>query len=639
MDYVALVMFAIQAAIRLGQKLQTVFEDETRDNPLILPPVEGTQLPTFDEVETFFESDEGKGFVALSTDTDAAGRPIPLGMYADLWQRRNDVTTGGEAREQLIQAFVRVQALKNDPTHDTRGGFGGDQPAFLAGTNALFVVKQWREGSDPKRHPVQRIAGTVVSIALDYAKIDPRLFGGNGRGDRLAQAFLSSLDKVDFAETKFDDLLIDVLDASLRTVSENSGLIVRQADWSQLLKQVSVTLANDFEKASGNDDKLAALYGFRRELLQDVLKTAASVVGEHPDHFLGAPSGSADALLQGVLKGVLGSLQDEPNLFTGRAAADIFAAAMRAVSANARLVLPDGATGVTDDFLRQLLTGVAQQLATSAAATPPGIFTPDLLTDVATVALEVTSANAARLIVPTDLRKQLLCDALKQVTAGFALALQHDGSLAQALHATFSRDHLLEIARQAFTAVAANPSGLLGLNVSDPQKGALAQLVGAVAQGIAQDPSHLLNGDDYTRLIGIALEAVARNPDRLLHLDTSDPQQQVLAQVISGVLSAASKNLAEGGRNLLTGENLLAILDAAITTVSSNVDGFLKEPDIVSMVVDRLLHASSSVLKNDLDANTLLKTFGPVLTQALKGRSALDVSDADLILPILKATA
>jgi len=37
--YVAMIIFAIHAAIKLGQKIRTVFEDEVRDRDLILPPV------------------------------------------------------------------------------------------------------------------------------------------------------------------------------------------------------------------------------------------------------------------------------------------------------------------------------------------------------------------------------------------------------------------------------------------------------------------------------------------------------------------------------------------------------------------------------------------------------------------------
>ena len=51
---VDMVMFAIQAVIRLGKKIQAVFEDEVRDRELILPPVEGSDLPFWGATEGFF---------------------------------------------------------------------------------------------------------------------------------------------------------------------------------------------------------------------------------------------------------------------------------------------------------------------------------------------------------------------------------------------------------------------------------------------------------------------------------------------------------------------------------------------------------------------------------------------------------
>lgn len=70
-----IVVYAIQAAIRLGRKVRTVFEEETRDRDLILPPIETPDLPQWGVVKVFFEG-EGKAFVA-----DPARHPwsIPAG--------------------------------------------------------------------------------------------------------------------------------------------------------------------------------------------------------------------------------------------------------------------------------------------------------------------------------------------------------------------------------------------------------------------------------------------------------------------------------------------------------------------------------------------------------------------------------
>jgi hypothetical protein len=94
-------------------------------------------------------------------------------------------------------------------------------------------------------------------------------------------------------------------------------------------------------------------------------------------------------------------------------------------------------------------------------------------------------------------------------------------------------------------------------------------------------------------------------------------------------------SLEAGERNLLTGPALLRVIETAIAAVSGNVDGFRRTPDIVRVVMGRVLHAASDGLKNELDGGALVQVIDPILRQSLIDRSALEVSDADLILPLL----
>lgn len=102
--YVNLIIFAIHAAIKLGQKIRTVFEDEVRDWDLILPPVGFTpaDLPYWDDAEQFFLS-KGKGLVALPPEPRPGEetRPQPPeGLYYELWQQSKGlrhVSHGGRA--------------------------------------------------------------------------------------------------------------------------------------------------------------------------------------------------------------------------------------------------------------------------------------------------------------------------------------------------------------------------------------------------------------------------------------------------------------------------------------------------------------------------------------------------------------
>ena len=153
-------------------------------------------------------------------------------------------------------------------------------------------------------------------------------------------------------------------------------------------------------------------------MLQDVIKTSAATIAEHPVQFFGRSGGRERMLLDGVLQAALAAVQEQPDLFSGRALAAIYAAALHGVAENASLILPNADGVGRDAFLRTLFARVAEQLAASAESNPPSIFTPDLLRDIIATAIDVTVNNAAQLIDPKDPSRQLLAEALHRCCSG-----------------------------------------------------------------------------------------------------------------------------------------------------------------------------------------------------------------------------
>jgi hypothetical protein len=179
LGYDDIVMFAIYAAMRLGQKVVSIYGDEVRDATLILPPVDADNpaIPSWPVAQKFFKG-EGKAFVAAG------------GLYAQWWL---DEQHDPLAREKLCNAYYVIQQNINIQKADDLEDLMRRPEQFYAGSYALLrQVKQRQEGADPKRHPVQRVAGTIVELALNYVKLDPTLFGGNGKGDRVLREFLLS---------------------------------------------------------------------------------------------------------------------------------------------------------------------------------------------------------------------------------------------------------------------------------------------------------------------------------------------------------------------------------------------------------------------------------------------------------------
>jgi hypothetical protein len=90
LPYVSLIIFAIHAAIKVGQKIRTVFEEEVRDRDLFLPPVGFTpaNLPYWDETENFFLG-TGTAWPHPKPGRERRSRPQPPpGLFYDLWQQR-----------------------------------------------------------------------------------------------------------------------------------------------------------------------------------------------------------------------------------------------------------------------------------------------------------------------------------------------------------------------------------------------------------------------------------------------------------------------------------------------------------------------------------------------------------------------
>ncbi|MBI4964112.1 MAG: hypothetical protein HY913_12605, partial [Desulfomonile tiedjei] len=93
LPYVDLVLFAIHAAIKLGQKMQTVFEDEIRDRAIVLPPLGfgDEELPSPLNTVKFFKEGEGKVFVEKQVKVRSASGGLAKvsenSSLHELWQK------------------------------------------------------------------------------------------------------------------------------------------------------------------------------------------------------------------------------------------------------------------------------------------------------------------------------------------------------------------------------------------------------------------------------------------------------------------------------------------------------------------------------------------------------------------------
>lgn len=190
-----LVIFAIEAAVRLGRKLNQILIDETHERPLVLPLGDlHADIGIVDAIE-FFDRTENQHLTEEG------------GPYHDL----------GDA--ELQKAYATLKVL------DERIGGRGDTLAEATDTvEKLHRFEQLNEGFGANP-PVQRVLGTIVEIGIDYFAANPQALGKESNGRKVLAAFITRLDDIDFAEGSRHVLVSRVLLAALRVLDEEVSLV------------------------------------------------------------------------------------------------------------------------------------------------------------------------------------------------------------------------------------------------------------------------------------------------------------------------------------------------------------------------------------------------------------------------------
>src|SRR5918996_902373 len=142
-----LVLFGIQAAIRLAQAARGAYVQDTAMRGLVPPLPQGLDDPLTHAQQhaRAVRNTDPQRYNTLFKDFDSQSRS------ADAAVRRK--AAGG-----LLDLFLR------DLSDGKVEGYAGN-PQLSAG---LYAVRQWQKGDEIYPHPLQRIGGALVEVAIDY---------------------------------------------------------------------------------------------------------------------------------------------------------------------------------------------------------------------------------------------------------------------------------------------------------------------------------------------------------------------------------------------------------------------------------------------------------------------------------------
>ncbi len=182
-DSATLLLVAIRSGIRLSGQIRLAHVDATRRRELILPlPRFETRTDWREAVEFFTTPGLGTGYAATDSHLQR------------LLARARDDRLSEEDRSELDHLHSEYAFLK---TAEELGQDWGDgsrvDPVDLA---ALFAVRQWQRRSlDPSPTVLQRLAGVLWEMGVDYASHQPDRFPLHGPLPRHLLAFFRGLDE------------------------------------------------------------------------------------------------------------------------------------------------------------------------------------------------------------------------------------------------------------------------------------------------------------------------------------------------------------------------------------------------------------------------------------------------------------
>jgi len=581
---------AIKFLYGVGSKVSEVIVDESVMRDLLIPRARLTSSPGV-----------GPGVVRAFFADSAAGQAI----LAEMDDLRLKFKEWGFTQDEiflhhLLPVFLSHQEVSKLPQKGSP-----DVTGYL-------VVKAYLDGARPVNTPFQRILGEVVNQGLDFLSENPDTLGVNAKVGRVLQPIIEGLAEQNFAEAKYDTLLIGSFGALLGGLQ---GLAEARIG-SQGLKLLTKDLIGSVKSSlkDGSAVEFDVYFSSRGPLLQGLLRTAATTISENPKLYFGKDR----ALVSGLVLPLVEVIKkNEGDLFTPENGSALLGAALGSLGAQAATLVK-----IKDEkragFVVDLLKDLSSTLSTSVAGGFEDFDVETLFRDLGSSALERVGQNLS-IFVRVDgenLNHQLAVGALGATLGALKTALKTPGDVIDQALLTNWMDRV-------FTAVGDN-FALRDEATADNRNSALYQLVGSVARAVGSDSESLLNREGRQELLQIALKAIETQAPVLLDLKNDDLKSNLLDGVLQGVLKAATR-AAKG--DVPVGQTVL--LELVRGTLQGAVEGAVRKAlpagpagEIVELVVTTILE---SWRKGSISLDPVLEEL-PVIVQGALTTTETDVA-------------
>jgi hypothetical protein len=611
------VVFAVRALIRIGTAARDAYEQSVRDADIVLANL---PMPAISDDAALFNFFNVPG----RRDRIKSG-----GDLAGFWDAVGTAPKDAPARQILIGEVYKE--LQSKP-QTVDGAVAVNKWLVLRSgeEQGVALLSQWSKAAQPP-NPATRIALAFADVALEYVAANPAVLGIGSNGDKLLGALAGNIrlllpdidkeadwkanpGKYYFAERA----LAIVLHAGLDTVSQHTGLIVSEERYRLLLGNVLQPLVQKFDDPNFRP----TLPALRDLLLGPMASAALATLQADPRAFFGrefstdkAVGAITAAVLDAAASGGLASVPTKEGLLS------LYRAALGVAASRPELFIKGGKPDA--EAARNMLVAV-----TGALKQAPLPFNEQNAVDLAVAALDAASTNLPRLIGlnPGKPWDALAGNLLTEVLTGFKTGLAAGGA-ERALADLFTPDEAFRLIT-IFMQQAAQTPGMITGKGSESE---VQQLVAVFASAVASKGARLLTAADWEAVaVAVAAEA-ARNPARLLKLDGRSTKDQLLAKVLTILLSHADAVFVDGGRSgdtVLFGGTLREALQIAVRAAAGNAAGAEQHLDDLG----RLAAALDQLMKENPDtigADAWLQLFEKNILSVLKNGFPANPTPAD----------